>query len=967
MTGQLANQILWVGDTLAAGEGDRPGSELALSDRALVALDQVEAALAYLTAGHRVDGIVLNLATSPTAGLASLGKIQAQAPDVPVIVLVSPDQVVLGLEAVWAGAEDYLIGEHAADIKRALDCALVRRRRPRSHPATEARPEGEPETLGQADEAQHYPTIFRGVPVSLWQEDWSLQRQGATDLAAYIDQHPELVTQAIMQMTHCIATLGNWDYDLLNDRLNWSEDCYRLAGMATDQPLLTYADFLQYVHPDDLDWVKPQLDQAIRDRAPLHYEHRWICPRGEVRHLNHWGQITYDSHGKPLRLVGTLQNVTERVCLDRDRQRVEAMLRQQAMLLTSAERIGNMGSWALDLSTNHLVWSAGTYRLFGLRPEEPIESFERFIEWVLPEDRSELLNNHTKVGTLRGILEVNYRIRRPDGEIRWLSDRGNIEVDSEGQPCRQLGMVIDVTAQKTAEATLRASEERFRLVSKATNDAIWDWDLITDVTWRGEGYKTLFGYGNEDLESHNDWWRDRLHPDDRQRLLASIQTAIEGEATIWMVEYRFRCRDGHYAYVKDRGYVIRNAQGQAMRMIGGMLNLTQQKNLEAQLLQSQKMEAIGQLTGGVAHDFNNLLTVILGNAELLVELLDTQPQLRSLADMISSAAQRGADLTQRLLVFARRQILDPKPVDVNQLIDRMDALLRRVLGEQIEVRCSYAADLELALVDASQLENALLNLCLNARDAMDGVGCLTLTTAHTGVISTVGDPQESFSPGDYVMVTVSDNGVGMGPELLSQVFEPFFTTKAKGKGTGLGLSMVYGFVHQSNGYVNIDSEPGVGTTVQLYLPHCRDRPRPPLDRRDPDFPPEVDDCPGGSELILLVEDNTLVRDYAQQQLEGLGYRVLAAENGPAALELLHQWPEIDLLFTDVIMPGGMNGRDLAAAAHRLRPHLRVLYTSGYTENALIPQGAQEPKIQLLAKPYQRAELARHIRQALAKG
>ncbi|MBD1874908.1 PAS domain-containing protein [Nodosilinea sp. FACHB-131] len=801
MTGHLANQILWVGENSSALGRDRPVSELAI-----VALEQVDAALAHLAAGHRVDGILLNLADSATTALAQLGALQAQAPDVPVVVLVKPDQTALGLEAVWSGAEDYLIwGQTAAEIGRALDCALARRRRPRSESA----------------------------------------------IAAYGD---------------------------------------------------------------------------IGERVQLDAEHR------------------------------------------QNEARLTTRIRQQATLLTSAERIGNMGSWALDLNTNHLVWSAGTYRLFGLHPEDPIESFERFIERVLPEDRPELLSNHAQVGRLSGILEVTYRIRRPDGDVRWLSDRGNIEVDAEGQPCRQLGTVIDVTAQKTAEATLRASEERFRLVSKATNDAIWDWDLSTDVTWRGEGYKTLFGYDDEDVEASYDWWRSRLHPDDRQRLLASMQTALKGDATSWTDEYRFRCHDGRYAYVMDRGYVIRNEQGQAIRMIGGMLNLTEQKNLEAQLLQSQKMEAIGQLTGGVAHDFNNLLTVILGNAELLVELLDTQPRLRSLADMISGAAHRGADLTQRLLVFARRQILDPKPVDVNQLLDRMDAMLRRTLGEQVEVRCRYDAYLGFALVDASQLENALLNLCLNARDAMGGVGCLTLTTAQTCIISPSDKPQGDFSPGDYVVIAVSDHGAGMGPELLSQVFEPFFTTKAKGKGTGLGLSMVYGFVRQSNGYVTIDSEPGVGTTVRLYLPRCRDG-RPALEgRRSPQLSPLwVDACSSGSELILLVEDNALVRDYAQQQLESLGYRVLAAENGPTALELLHQWPEIDLLFTDVIMPGGMTGCDLVAAAHQLRPQLRVLYTSGYTENALVNQEAQEPGILLLAKPYQRAELAYHVRQALAKG
>ncbi|MEA5451609.1 PAS domain-containing protein [Leptolyngbya sp. CCNP1308] len=1239
---------------------------LAASNLTIIALEQVQAALAYLAAGHPVDGVLLDLTNPTTEGLNSFQALQTQAPNLPMIVLVSPAQTSLGLEAVRAGAEDYLIKGQTpiAELWRAVGCALERHRRQRAIAPTHS-PKNDLDTV--AWQNQRYQKIFQDMPVSLWEEDWSavmalvrdLQRQGITDFATYIDQHPEFVTLAMqrvqildinqttldifkaqtktdilgsletvfstfdtmpgftaeltafclgkptfetekvmrtvtgelihawvkttfpdwqsgssqvlvslldiservqleaerrqaemllttrirqqeavaqlglaatgadrlepilqqateqvaavldvefctileltedgsqlqlvagvgwhpdsidtvtipidqasqsrltlrspdpiyvtdmsqetrfsatpvlndygivsgmsvairvqgepwgvlgahsrhprqfstddtyfvqsvaallalviervatqaaleeshqqMQTAQRIAALGGWEYDMVNDRLCWSEACKQAAGIAPEQAMLTCDDFLRHIHPDDLEMVLGQFEQASRDgqrpapqghRTPLDYEHRWICPSGEVRHLHQRGEIIHDASGHPLRVVGTLQNVTERARLETVRREIETTLRQQATLLINAERISQMGSWSTDVANNRLVWSMGTYRLFGLPPDHQIENFEQFLERVLPEDRPKLLAAQRQAEESTGIVEAEYRIRRPDGEIRWLAERGNVDYDAAGRPIRRSGMVMDITAQKAAEATLRASEERFRLVARATNDAIWDWDIVANTTWRGEGFKTLFGYSDADLKAPSDWWHNRLHPEDRHQVLASLQTALEGDATIWKEEYRFRRPDSSYAYVMNRSHIIRNAQGQAIRIIGGVLNLTEQKNLEAQLLQSQKMEAIGQLTGGMAHDFNNLLTVILGNADLLVEQLDSHPSMRSLADMIAVAAQRGADLTQRLLSFARRQTLDSQPVDVNQLIASMHGLLRRTLGEQIEVRCSCDDHLWPALVDAAQLESALLNLCINARDAMDGAGCLTLTTAQVNVAPEDGDRPDDLHPGDYVMVTVSDTGVGMATDLLSRAFEPFFTTKAKDKGTGLGLSMVYSFVCQSNGHIIIDSEPGVGTTVRLYLPRCGDRQRLALEG---DTQPEAVIPGGDSELILLVEDNTLVRDYARQQIESLGYRVLVAETGPTALEMLQQQPEIDLLFTDVLMPGGLNGRELAAAAHRLRPHLRVLYTSGYSENILTHREGPEAEIPLLHKPYQRAELAHKIRQALTDG
>ena len=385
-------------------------------------------------------------------------------------------------------------------------------------------------------------------------------------------------------------------------------------------------------------------------------------------------------------------------------------------------------------------------------------------------------------------------------------------------------------------------------------------------------------------------------------------------------------------------------------------------DLDIRLQHSQRMESIGQLTGGIAHDFNNLLTVVSGNAELLLEDDSIDPAQRPLVEMIAAAAQRGAALTQRLLAFARKQALDPRSVDLNQLVAGLDPMLRRTLGESIQIELALADGLWPALVDPGQLENALLNLCLNARDAMPDGGPLTLTTANLHLDVAEAARQGDLQPGDYVVLTVSDAGQGIAPEHLPRVIEPFFTTKPKGRGTGLGLSMVYGFIKQSAGHLAINSLPGRGTRVALQLP----RARPDATAAAPSSAASGIGPDGGDETILLVEDDDAVRQVALAALQSFGYTVLTAANGPAALALLAQRPDVDLLFTDVVMPGGMNGRALADAARQLRPGLPVLYTSGYTEDAIVHQGRLDTDAQLLGKPYPRAELARAIRRALAR-
>ncbi len=379
--------------------------------------------------------------------------------------------------------------------------------------------------------------------------------------------------------------------------------------------------------------------------------------------------------------------------------------------------------------------------------------------------------------------------------------------------------------------------------------------------------------------------------------------------------------------------------------------------LNDRLRQSQRMESLGQLTGGVAHDFNNLLTVVMGNAELLAEG-EADPERRVLAEMMGDAAKRGAELTQSLLAFARKQALNPRPVDVNQMVATMDRMLRRTLGEQVEIELIRADGLWPATVDQAQLENALLNLCLNARDAMGAGGRLTLETANVHLDDEYAARNAEVAAGAYVMLAVSDTGAGIQPEDLERVFEPFFTTKEKGKGTGLGLAMVYGFVKQSGGHITVYSEPGQGTTVKLYLPRAADGSAT-SDEREHNT-----ELTGGTETILLVEDDQDVRRYAHAQLQLLGYTVIETSNGASALAAIRERTDIDLLFTDVVMPGGMNGRDLADAVREIRPELPILFTSGYAENAIVHHGRLDKDAQLLNKPYRRNDLAQAIRTAL---
>jgi signal transduction histidine kinase len=406
-------------------------------------------------------------------------------------------------------------------------------------------------------------------------------------------------------------------------------------------------------------------------------------------------------------------------------------------------------------------------------------------------------------------------------------------------------------------------------------------------------------------------------------------------------------------------YVALEEEGKQRRASETLLQRFQETEAtETQIRQAQKMEAIGQLTGGIAHDFNNILTVITGTIEILAEAVANRPDLAEIAKLIADAAYRGAALTRHLLAFARMQPLQPIDVDVNLLMFDTIELLKPTIGGLINIGFVAGKEVSAALVDPNQLTTAVLNLALNARDAMPNGGNLTIRTGNVELTEEDAKTCDGLAAGEYVTISLSDTGHGIAEPDLQKVFDPFFTTKDVGKGTGLGLSMVYGFVKQSNGHIAIESERGRGTTVWIYLPRAMAATIPAADSRISESPR------GGHGTILVVEDDPLVRTYVVSQLQILGYTTLSASNGHEALSVLRSSDPIDLLFTDVIMPGSMNGRELSIEALKLRPTLKVLFTSGYTENAMDQDGGLDPDLLLLAKPYSRADLARMIRLAM---
>ncbi|HEY0832859.1 MAG TPA: response regulator [Azospirillum sp.] len=515
--------------------------------------------------------------------------------------------------------------------------------------------------------------------------------------------------------------------------------------------------------------------------------------------------------------------------------------------------------------------------------------------------------------------------------------------------------------RRMAEQALLRSEERQALIVRSLPIAVYSMDLSTGLTgpqFFGAMVERMCGFPPTRFEEAPEFWAARIHPEDRDRVLAEKAAAMTSAA--FNTEYRWLCADGTYRHFLDQGAVVA-VPGGGREIVGTWLDVTERRRAEQQLAQVQKIDALGQLTGGIAHDFNNMLSVIIGNLERVRRHLDGDAKLAQRLDMAMQGALRCSDLTRQLLTFARRQPLQAVPLDLNGMVGDMMQMLRRTLEDEIEITLDLSANLGAVVVDRAQVESALLNLVVNARDAMPGGGAIRIETANLTIGDDNHDRFPEAAPGDYVLLGVVDGGSGMPADVRERAFEPFFTTKELGHGTGLGLSIIHGFVRQSGGDIRIDSEPGQGTAVRFILPRAAAELSRPAEGKAMEA-----ECPLArpGEVILLVEDDPGVRAMATEEVRELGYTVIEASGAQPALDLLAGGREVGLLFTDIAMPGGMNGYDLAAAAREARPGLRILYTSAHPEFALARSREAQVPAPVLQKPYLRHELARALRAVL---
>ncbi len=785
-----------------------------------------------------------------------------------------------------------------------------------------------------------------------------------------------------------------WDWDLATDAVLWNEALARSYGYALAGVAPTGAWWIARIHPDDRDRIERSIHAVIDGTATSWTdEYRFCRADGSYAPVLDRGHVIRDAEGRAVRMIGAMLDL--------------AGLREaETALRASEERFRTI------LDTVEAAFAIVEVKFDA--DDRPVDY--RFVEANPAFEREAGVN-------LRGKWVTEFA---PDLEPFWFETYGRVARTREpttfesyaeafkrwfdvravpvGQPDdRQIAIIFnDVTARRDAEERLRASEalarenvERVQLALAAgAIIGTWHWDIPADRFTVDEGFARAFGLdpalGREGIPLAQ--IVAPVHPDDQAALAAAMNEAIE-RGGAYAHQYRVRRADGHYSWIEANGRVDHGPDGTPLSFPGVLLDVEERRTVEQerdraiaqlralagtleqrvsertaelmqaeeQLRQSQKMEAVGQLTGGLAHDFNNLLAGISGSLELMNARIG-QGRLAEIDKYMvaaQGATRRAAALTHRLLAFSRRQTLDPKATDVNALIGGMTELIQRTVGPSVQIDTVCLPDLWPALVDPSQLENALLNLCINARDAMPDGGRITIETGHRRIDRPAAQRQD-MPEGQYLALAVSDTGTGMPPEVIAKAFDPFFTTKPLGQGTGLGLSMIYGFAKQSGGQVRIHSKEGEGTTVSIYLPRHRGA-------------AEHDEAPAeqglrpiaeAGETVLVVDDEPTVRMLVADVLGDLGYTAIEAADGGGGLSVLQSDARIDLLVTDVGLPGGLNGRQMADAARVSRPHLKVLFITGFAENALLSNGQLEPGMAVLTKPFAVDVLATRIRELI---
>ena len=618
-------------------------------------------------------------------------------------------------------------------------------------------------------------------------------------------------------------------------------------------------------------------------------------------------------------------------------------LAKSERMLAKAQAIAHLGSWEYDLEKDEEYRSAEFYRMLGLPPQETDPADDSVLNYIHPDDRENVLKRVTETLEEEKPYDVEYRIIRPNGVERVVHAQGQTLEDKNGKTTKFIGTVLDITARKQAEEELRNSKNRFRALVETTTDWIWEIDENSTYTYSSPKIRDLLGYEPKEVIGKTPF--NLMHPEEAQRLAEKFKAIKDAREPFSGLENVHMHKDGNLVTMETSGMPVFDVDGKFCGYRGIDRDVTGRKKLEQQYLQAQKMEAVGKLAGGIAHDFNNILTAIIGFQHLLLQRLEDK-KTRYYAEQVTTLAEKAAALTQDLLTFSRngKQTICPKPVDLNDTIEKTGKLLKRLIGEDIEFRTILHDGQLPVMAVAAQIEQVLMNLATNARDAMPDGGSLTVRTDITDINIDFVRAHGYGEIGKYALVSVSDSGTGMDEQTRMKVFEPFFTTKEVGKGTGLGLATAYGIIKRHNGYINVYSEPGEGTIFRIYLPLAETGGGEEEVAKEHIFPAR------GTETVLLAEDEPEVRESIKSLLEGNGYRVIEAVDGDDALDkyVAHE-ADIAVLISDVIMPK-RNGKEVYEIISKARPDIKTLFISGYTADLV--EGKKIPDTCLLVtKPF----------------
>ena len=706
----------------------------------------------------------------------------------------------------------------------------------------------------------------------------------------------------------------------------------------------------------DEDFYTPELaakyktdDQSVvMTGQPFETEELWE-QSGETHYLQTSKVPLLDEKGAIIGTIGIGRDITER-------RQAEAKFQANIEDLRESQRIAHVGSWRMDVASNQVVWSEELYRMYGFDPQLPVPPYTEHQKLFTPDSWERLsaaLQNTKNTGIP---YDLELETLRVDGSHGWMWVYGMVLLDADGVTVGLRGMAQDITERKRTETEIKNAILFNNNIIDSAQEGIMVYDCELRYQLFNPFMEKLTGFNASDVVGKTP--SDLFPFLEESGVVGDLKKVLSGEK-VEPKEFQDQIRKtGRSGWVVQTNAPLMDSKGKIIGVLGIVRDITEQKRTSEQLHQAQKMESIGSLAGGVAHDFNNKLSVILGHAYLaLTELPENHP-IRENLEEIRKAADQSADLTRQLLAFARKQTIAPKVLDLNETVTGMLKMLNRLIGEDIHLTWQPAPDLWLLKFDPSQVDQILANLCVNARDSIFKDGKITIETGNSIIDEGYCAKHSDILPGEYVRLVVSDNGCGMDKETLNRIFEPFFTTKEAGKGTGLGLATVFGIVKQNNGFINVYSEPGIGTTFTIYLPRYAGKTGMALREGMAKI------APLGQETILLVEDELAILNMASKILTKQGYSVLQANTPAEAIRLVkEQGGMIDLLITDVIMPG-MNGKDLAHNLQSMNPRLKYLYMSGYTADAIAQQGVLDEGVYFIQKPFSLPDLATKVREVL---